>query len=45
MSHLRLSVILSIEGGQPPSTKAPETGEETEVALPVLSLAACGCAL
>ncbi|XP_027407895.1 WD repeat-containing protein 27 isoform X16 [Bos indicus x Bos taurus] len=32
------------EGGQPPSTKAPETGEETEVALPVLSLAACGCA-
>uniref|UniRef100_A0A8B9WY09 WD repeat domain 27 n=1 Tax=Bos mutus grunniens TaxID=30521 RepID=A0A8B9WY09_BOSMU len=27
------------EGGQPPSTKAPETGEETEVALPVLSLA------
>ncbi|XP_043744313.1 WD repeat-containing protein 27 isoform X1 [Cervus elaphus] len=31
------------EGGQPPSTKAPETGEETEVALPVLSLAACDC--
>ncbi|KAB0359374.1 hypothetical protein FD754_003530 [Muntiacus muntjak] len=31
------------EGGQPPSTKAPETGEETEVALPVLSLAACNC--
>ncbi|KAJ1058448.1 hypothetical protein K5549_008365 [Capra hircus] len=33
------------EGGQPPSTKAPETGEETEVALPVLSLAACDCGL
>uniref|UniRef100_A0A452EJW8 WD repeat domain 27 n=1 Tax=Capra hircus TaxID=9925 RepID=A0A452EJW8_CAPHI len=32
-----------VEGGQPPSTKAPETGEETEVALPVLSLAACDC--
>uniref|UniRef100_A0A8C6CYQ6 WD repeat domain 27 n=1 Tax=Moschus moschiferus TaxID=68415 RepID=A0A8C6CYQ6_MOSMO len=31
------------EGGQPPSMKAPEAGEETEVALPVLSLAACDC--
>ncbi|XP_045017833.1 WD repeat-containing protein 27 isoform X1 [Bubalus bubalis] len=31
------------EGGQPLSTKAPETGEGTEVALPVLSLAACDC--
>ncbi|CAN0501842.1 unnamed protein product [Rangifer tarandus platyrhynchus] len=28
---------------RPPSTKAPETGEETEVALPILSLAACDC--
>lgn len=45
MSPLRLSVILSVEDSQPPSTKAPDTGEEIEVTLPVLSLAPCDCGL